>query len=132
MNQDEDVGYGRPPKRTQFKPGQSGNPRGRPKGAKNLKTDLREELRAKMTIQINGTAVTASKQRLMLKTLSARAASGDIRAIKTLADLAMQIIGPEDADTAKRTLSPNDEALLAQIMEDRSDDVAGDKEADDA
>lgn len=132
MSQDEDVGYGRPPKRTQFKPGQSGNPRGRPKGAKNLKTDLREELRAKMTIQINGTAVTASKQRLMLKTLSARAASGDIRAIKTLADLAMQIIGPEDADTAKRKLSPNDEALLAQIMEDRSDDVAGDKEADDA
>ena len=39
-----DVGYKKPPKRTQFKPGQSGNPRGRPKGTKNLKTDLAEAL----------------------------------------------------------------------------------------
>ncbi len=33
------VGYCKPPKRTRFQPGQSGNPRGRPKGTKNLKTD---------------------------------------------------------------------------------------------
>ncbi len=39
-----DVGYRKPPKHTRFKPGQSGNPRGRPKGTKNLKTDLIEEL----------------------------------------------------------------------------------------
>ena len=32
------VGYGRPPKATQFKPGRSGNPRGRPKGAKSEDT----------------------------------------------------------------------------------------------
>jgi hypothetical protein len=29
----ERVGYGRPPMMTRFRPGQSGNPRGRPKGA---------------------------------------------------------------------------------------------------
>jgi hypothetical protein len=28
----EEVGYKHPPKRTRFKPGQSGNPKGRPKG----------------------------------------------------------------------------------------------------
>src|ERR1700742_2968486 len=38
------VGYKRPPKHTQFRPGQSGNPKGRPKGTQNLKSDLREEL----------------------------------------------------------------------------------------
>jgi hypothetical protein len=37
---DYQVGYGKPPKHTQFKPGKSGNPQGRPKGTKNLKTDL--------------------------------------------------------------------------------------------
>jgi uncharacterized protein DUF5681 len=40
----EGVGYGRPPKKHQFKPGQSGNKRGRPKGAKNESTILREIL----------------------------------------------------------------------------------------
>ncbi len=38
-----DVGYGKPPKQTQFSPGKSGNPRGRPKGAKNKRPALNEE-----------------------------------------------------------------------------------------
>src|SRR4029078_7462453 len=38
-----DVGYGKPPAETRFKPGQSGNPRGRPKGAKNKLPALNEE-----------------------------------------------------------------------------------------
>ena len=37
---DYEIGYGKPPKETRFKPGQSGNPRGRPKGAKNKKNDI--------------------------------------------------------------------------------------------
>lgn len=42
-----DVGYRKPPKHNQFKPGQTGNPRGRPKGAKNEATILRELLDVK-------------------------------------------------------------------------------------
>ena len=43
---DYEVGYGKPPRHTWFKKGQSGNPRGRPCGSKNLKTLLSEALRA--------------------------------------------------------------------------------------
>jgi hypothetical protein len=37
-----DVGYGKPPKHTQFKPGHSGNPRGRRRGQQNFKTVIKQ------------------------------------------------------------------------------------------
>src|SRR2546421_353797 len=46
-----EVGYGNPPQAHQFKPGQSGNPQGRPKGAKNEATILRELLNRKIQIR---------------------------------------------------------------------------------
>lgn len=46
-----EVGYGKPPRRTQFKPGQSGNPRGRPRGQQNLSTMLKEALNEKVTLR---------------------------------------------------------------------------------
>jgi uncharacterized protein DUF5681 len=49
-----EVGYGRPPVEHQFKPGQSGNKRGRPKGAKNEATILNELLSRKININQNG------------------------------------------------------------------------------
>ena len=46
-----DIGYCKPPKHSQFKPGRSGNPRGRPKGAKNETTILREILNKRIAIR---------------------------------------------------------------------------------
>jgi hypothetical protein len=64
------VGYGKPPKHTQFKPGKSGNPQGRPKGTKNLKTDLAEELCEKILVHEGGQARKLSKQRALVKASS--------------------------------------------------------------
>src|SRR6185295_19124650 len=50
----DDVGYRRPPKQHQFKPGRSGNPKGRPKGSKNESTILRGILDRKIQTQSGG------------------------------------------------------------------------------
>ncbi len=48
---DYDVGYGRPPEATQFKPGRSGNPNGRPKGAKSEDTIVRSVMHRKVALK---------------------------------------------------------------------------------
>jgi Family of unknown function (DUF5681) len=53
---DYEVGFGRPPHANRFKPGQSGNPGGRPKGAKSINTMMHEALYRKITISENGSS----------------------------------------------------------------------------
>jgi hypothetical protein len=50
------VGYAKPPRAHQFKPGRSGNPRGRPKGSKNEATILRDLLNRKIAMREGGRA----------------------------------------------------------------------------
>ncbi len=51
---DNDVGYGKPPRANQFKPGESGNPKGRPKGAKSEATILQDLLQHKIGLSEHG------------------------------------------------------------------------------
>src|SRR5260370_38480133 len=57
------IGYKRPPRDCQFVPGQSGNPNGRPKGTRNFKTDLRQELNEIVSFREGDREVSISKQR---------------------------------------------------------------------
>lgn len=61
---DYEVGYGRPPVATRFKPGQSGNPKGRPKASKNLSTLVREKMQAKVPVREAGRERRMSKAEL--------------------------------------------------------------------
>jgi hypothetical protein len=81
---DADSGYGRPPKHSQFKKGQSGNPRGRPRHASSLKTDLDAELQEKLVLTENGKERKITKQRAFIKTLVSAAIKKDIRAVNAL------------------------------------------------
>jgi hypothetical protein len=111
-----DIGYGKPPEEHRWKKGQSGNPKGRPKAAKGLKTILGKELHTRQTIKIAGEPVTASRLQLMVLTLATRAAAGDLKATDRLLPLVIQIFGVDDgADTANR-LSAQDQALLDEWL----------------
>jgi Family of unknown function (DUF5681) len=75
------VGYGRPPKGTQFKPGECGNPKGRPRGSKNLITLLNEELERTVTIIENGKHKKISKREALAKQTVSRALNNDAKAV---------------------------------------------------
>lgn len=127
---DYEVGYGNPPREHQFVAGQSGNPAGRKKGSRGLKTDLHAELSSALTISINTQPVSGTKQRLMLKSLSTRAAAGDVRASALLLPLIMQIFGIEDRGTDRRTLSRQDQALLDDLFAGGNTDSVEGESAD--
>jgi Family of unknown function (DUF5681) len=78
------VGYGRPPKHTQFAKGRSGNPNGRPKGSKNFGLVIEEELNTKIPINENGKRKSITKRQAVAKQLVNKAASGDSKAIPIL------------------------------------------------
>jgi len=81
-DESEAVGYGRPPKAYRFKPGQSGNPRGRPKGSKNMMTLFEQELDAKVTVTEHGERRTITKRQVIAKQLVNKAATGDAKAVR--------------------------------------------------
>ena len=111
-----EVEYQRPPERTQFKKGESGNPRGRPKSAKNLKTDLEEELRERIVAREGERTVKISKQRAVIKTLLARTVKGDARAGATLLNLIFRVLDPagDVAETAA-PLSAEEREVLSDV-----------------
>lgn len=81
---DHVVGYGQPPRHSQFKPGQSGNPRGRPKGSADMSTLIQAALKEKVLITEGGKRRTITKGKAIAKQLVNKAASGDLQATRLL------------------------------------------------
>jgi Family of unknown function (DUF5681) len=77
---------GNPPKDTQFQPGRSGNPRGRPKGSKNLSTLIMEAARDHVTATVGGKTRKISKIQATTMQLATKAASGDHAAMSKFLD----------------------------------------------
>lgn len=71
---------------TQFQPGESGNPAGRPKGSRNLSTILREMLSEEVEIEIEGKKEKCEFQEAIVKQLLRKANKGNLRAIQEIFD----------------------------------------------
>jgi hypothetical protein len=78
------VGKGRPPAATRWKPGQSGNPRGRPRGSKNLETILSEALNEKIRVQEKGRSRSMTAREVIGKRIVHAAMKGDLKSINLL------------------------------------------------
>ena len=113
------VGYGKPPVQTRFQPGQSGNPQGRRKGAKNWKTHLAAALDERVTVKEGGKQRKITKLEATIKQLVNKSAGADLRAMRMLFGL-MQIFErrsdpaePAPGDTP--ALTETDEDILAEL-----------------
>lgn len=107
------VGYGKPPMHSRFKKGQSGNSRGRPKGSKNLATDMKEELSRKIVVTENGVERKVTKQRAIVIGLTARAMK-DPKAASTVISTQLKL-EPQEPDLPEtKELSKTDATILEQ------------------
>lgn len=126
MSEDDEIGYGKPPKKHRFKKGQSGNPRGRPKGSRNLLTDVREVLNLRVSVRKDGAATKMSTQRAVLHRLGEKALKGDQRAIEKVIDLAGHVMERDEMRNHEHDLTQNDHDILARFLErqeGKSDDT---------
>lgn len=76
-NGEADVGYKRPPKHAQFRPGQSGNPKGRPRRDRSPKAVFSQLLALKIQ---SGDGKAVSMEEAIMRQLVFAAAKGDHRA----------------------------------------------------
>lgn len=118
---DYEVGFGRPPTRTQFKPGRSGNPRGRPKRAKGMKTITIEILTEKVAIRTAAGIKRVSKMEAVLHKLTEKAFAGDVRAQQALIVYYTKYVSDdreiETSDAASAALDQHDAAALDAFYE---------------
>ena len=111
------VGYKKPPMHSRFQPGQSGNPRGRPKKA-SVGTELVAELNRTVTVRENGAEHKMSKAKALAKSLVARALAGDMRSVAHLIRLLpVQFQAPPNSGDA--SLDAADAAALERFVERR-------------
>jgi hypothetical protein len=116
---DYEVGYGRPPKRTRFKPGQSGNPKGRKPKPESLLPDLKrlfeEALSEKVTIKQGDKQQTLTMAEAGFKQLARQYAQGDRHARRDVVYYAEKL-GVDLLATHRKSidepLAPDRQAIL--------------------
>jgi len=129
-NEPYEVGYGKPPKHAQFKKGQSGNLKGRPKGTLNLATVLERTLREQVVINENGRRKVITKLEAAITQLVNKAASGDAHAMRYLCHLVISaeersvVVEPitEFSDTDRKVMD-NILKRFQQALKDGNDET---------
>jgi hypothetical protein len=116
-----------------FRPGQTGNPNGRPKKQQSVDAALTRALQEKITVTEQGRRKRKSKLEVTAAQIANKGAGGDLRAAKMALDMASKAEGNQGGTPAVLPLTENDRAIaerfiarlrLTQIQEKSDDDHA--------
>jgi hypothetical protein len=113
-----EVGYGRPPIESRFQPGQSGNPKGRQKRKRNLRTEVREALDKTIALREGDRTRIVTKQAAMITMLINNTMKGDPKAWNSLLSLmrAVRLADEAPEDNSHQPLTADDDALVADFL----------------
>ena len=109
---DYEVGYGKPPVETRFPPGQSGNPKGRPKARKSPGRMLEQLLATPIKVTENGRTRRISVLEAILRGVTSDALRRDPKAIQLLFALRDRYREDTEQGLGSVALDPDDQAIL--------------------
>ena len=114
---DYQVGYGKPPRHSRFRQGQSGNPKGRPKGSRNMAALLEEALDEPVLVNEQGRRRRIAMREAIAKQLVNKAAGGDARSLQLLFATMRGSGAQQEPEAEVQALSAEDEKIMVQLSE---------------
>ena len=113
------VGYGRPPTSSQFQPGRSGNPNGRPNGTRNASSMARDVLERTVSVKVKRAWRKMTARKAAYLRLAERAVAGDAKALDYLLALESEEHPPESEQAETERSAAKDLAILQDFFDRR-------------
>ena len=113
---DYEIGYGKPPLHTRFQKGKSGNPKGRPRGKKNMSTLLSTALNASIVVVANGRRKKITKREAIVTQLVNKSAAADLKATQIVLAMLRELESEDSGSADHAVFTEADHEIIRRIQ----------------